>query len=133
MLTLAAGCGESEPIATVSGLVTVGGTPAANVYLEFQPQGEGARSIAFADEEGRFDLMVATGNFRRGAFVGPHEVTILGAENVDSFKYWEQPLDESGTPQPSSKPRPTVEVPQAGMPLQFEVPPGGTSSADFAL
>jgi hypothetical protein len=124
-----AGCSSSK-IAPVSGRVTLDGKPLAGVHVGFQPIARpgdinpGGGSYAVTDSGGQFTLLLVEGE-QPGAFVGQHRVEITAKSeappaNVDFAK----------------RPPPKVFVPakySQGSELRLEVPPGGTTAANFEL
>ena len=132
VLALAAGCGGGgRKIVPVSGVVTFNGAPARNVIVTFQPVAEskdddpGRGSSAYTDENGHYTL-VYDGE-RPGALTGKHRVRI--------------------SPQWVSKPGGDDRGEGGGVGLnypippewsdlstkEFEVPAGGTDTADFNI
>ena len=126
-LMLVAGCGRSN-MAPVSGRVTLDDKPLARATVVFQPYSEeknpGPGSAGKTDDNGQFTLQLMTGNVQ-GAVLGKHKVSITAYEGGDEV--------------PSSGSRPAFRkalVPlkyNAETELTFEVPPGGTTSANFEL
>jgi hypothetical protein len=130
-LALVAGCDSGDRFAPVSGRVTLNGKPLANVTVSFQPiapegtRNAGPGSTGKTNANGEYTLVGGKGE--DGAWVGKHRVMITRLAEV---------VGESDA-------RP----PRGGWPLQekipakynndsketFTVPPGGTTSADFAL
>src|SRR5262245_52238165 len=128
-LPLAAGCGRSG-VGPVSGRVTLDDKPLANVHVSFQPmavgsdQNPGGGSYAITDADGRYTLRLVEGD-RPGAFAGKHRVEITSRNETDDDS------DRRGRP-----PTPRVVVPakfNRNSDLTYEVPPGGTSDANFDL
>ncbi|MEX0669196.1 MAG: carboxypeptidase-like regulatory domain-containing protein [Pirellulales bacterium] len=81
--TAASGCGKSDnpTLGSVSGTVSLDGTPLANALVLFTPAGEGRTSRATTNSDGRYIL-----NYLRdigGANLGPHvvRITTASAEN----------------------------------------------------
>ena len=73
-LVALAGCGTKGPeVVPVSGTVTRGGEPVANLYLDFIPD-EGRPSWGITDERGRFTLDYSKD--QKGARVGMHTVAV---------------------------------------------------------
>jgi hypothetical protein len=69
-----AGCSSDEvQLGTVSGQVTKGGQPQANIWLEFQPE-HGRPSTARTDANGRYSLTYI--RQKQGALVGHHKVRL---------------------------------------------------------
>jgi len=126
---LAAGCGGGPNVVPVSGRVTLDGKPVAGVHVSFQPvategnKNPGGGSYAITDADGRFTLRLVEGG-GAGAAVGKHRVEITTRIEVDNA------TDSVKAPNPK-----TV-IPakyNRSSNLTFEVPPGGTDKADFAL
>src|SRR5437667_12114172 len=67
------GCGNSPPLGTVSGRVTLDGQPLAETTVEFQPA-SGSPSYGVTDADGRYTL--AWNADQQGALVGRHTVRI---------------------------------------------------------
>jgi len=118
------GCGRKANVVPVSGRVTFNGKPLADVAINFGPI-TGSLDGAYAaygktDAEGRYTLKLVDGG-QRGPSVGNNRVT----------------LNESGTGGESdgAAPRLQFKLPPTARDgtLRFEVPPSGTSAADFAF
>ena len=132
----AAGCGDSPfETAPVSGKVTLNGQPLADARITFQPIGsekeQGPGSATTTDAEGKFTLTTAEG--RRGATVGKHQVH----QHVENERG--QAHGRCQLPARASNPA-NVQVPEKvplkygrEAPLTFDVPKGGTDSANFDL
>lgn len=129
----ATGCGAgSYKTATVSGRVTLNGQPLADAAVMFNPvatpgnvaPGPGATGVTDAD--GRYTLTLV-GKTTKGAVVGKNrvEITMMKHDNPD-------PADDR--PQ---RPKATVKIParyhSKDSKLEFDVPSGGTDSANFEL
>jgi hypothetical protein len=70
----AAGCGGGgERRAAVTGTATRGGKPVADLAINFVPE-KGTRGFARTDEQGRFTVVLASGE--RGAVHGKHKVFV---------------------------------------------------------
>jgi hypothetical protein len=125
-LLLLAGCGGSEKIAPVSGRVTLNGQPLVNAAVVFQPiatEGNldpGAGSGGRTDSDGRYTLTLA-GKTRNGATVGKHKVRITLITETDSAD--DRPTRVKQLPAQFNR----------ATKLEYEVPAGGTSTADFPL
>jgi hypothetical protein len=75
----AVGCGPTVKLAPAGGVVLIDGKPAANVAVQFLPQGvSGPTSFGTTDEQGRFTLKTTDG--ADGAMVGKHKVTLVDLE-----------------------------------------------------
>ena len=134
----AAGCGGVDAV-PVSGTVTVGDVPLENVAVNFTPiaseGAEGPGSSAVTDAQGRFALRTIGDRRARGAVVGKHRVTLSerAMAGPDS-----DPYDPTITPEEAEarlrKISAGYKLPPSARDgsLTFEVPPGGTSEADFA-
>jgi hypothetical protein len=122
------GCSSSS-VVPVSGRITLDGNPLPGVHIGFQPiakKGEtnpGSGSYALTDPEGQYTLLLVDGE-KPGAVVGNHRVEIIARSeipaNIDVPK----------------RPPPKVFVPakyNQQSELTFEVPPGGTTAANFDL
>jgi len=139
VIGLTAGCGSRSgyKVVPVSGRVTMDGKPLARAHVNFQPVGDeqnrepGPGSYAVTDEQGHFVLKLADGSNRSGAVVGTHIVkisTVLKGEEFD-------PKSETGSPDdyvPPTKERIPPEY-NENTTLSFDVPPEGTSQANFDL
>ena len=87
------GCGKGSH-APVSGIVTVNGTPTANVRVVFAPMAtkdstdSGPPSVGVTDETGRYELETRDGS--SGAVVGTHKVRFNYAdlEHMVALKAW---------------------------------------------
>lgn len=79
----AAGCSRSDrpPLGTVSGTVTLDGTPLAAALVVFSPERPGRASQATTDDAGHYELVYLRDV--AGAAVGRHSVRIItaGEEN----------------------------------------------------
>ena len=70
-----AGCGDAGPaLSSVSGKVTKGGKPLANINVTFTPTSGGPASAGRTDSDGRFALICQNG--RAGAVQGKHKVLL---------------------------------------------------------
>jgi hypothetical protein len=126
LLVLSTGC-DSGPYKTarVSGRVTLNGSPLADAAVTFQPvatkgKDPGPGSGGVTDADGRYTLTLV-GKTTRGAVVGKHKVLITMYQKDD-------PADD--------RPKPVKRLPKrynSKTELQFEVPSGGSDSADFNL
>jgi hypothetical protein len=125
------GCGSGNQFARVSGRVTLNGKPLANATVSFQPISPENSSIAApgstgkTNEKGEFTLIGLNGE--PGAWVGKHRVviTLLAPEVGESD---ERP-PRGGWPQKEQVPEKYNNKSKE----TFDVPPEGTTSADFVL
>lgn len=131
LFLFALGCNGSEyDLAPVSGTVTLDGEPVPQARVIFEPQRTGDAALkagpssnAETDEEGRYTLQTTVNEFE-GAVVGLHSVTIstfLGES--DRTQEMGQVLRKEQIP-------PRYQEPGG---LTFDVPTGGSKSADFEL
>lgn len=126
---LAAGCGGRN-VAPVSGRVTLDGKPVAGVHVGFQPiavgkdQNAGGGSYAITDADGRFTLRLVEGD-SPGAIVGKHRVEITTRTEANNATDLRVKAADPKAVIPAKYNRNSA--------LTFDVPAGGTDSADFAL
>lgn len=79
------GCGSAGPeMGTVTGTVTLDGSPAANLEVSFDPKaaGSGTTAIGYTDASGAYKLSYAGG--KTGAPLGEYNVSIVAAEMDDA-------------------------------------------------
>ena len=122
------GCSAAK-FAPVSGKVTLNGKALPNATVTFQPEGKepGPGSIGTTDAEGKYVLKMATGE-AAGAVVGKHKVSITAGGDAGS--------DSSAPPTPGKAPNSPPPLPEeynAKTKLTFDVPAGGTTTANFDL
>ena len=140
----AIGC-DGGKYSAVSGIVTVDGQPIANVRVVFAPEAVGDNhspgpwSKGVSDESGRFTLRTRHGD--PGAVVGPHKVGFEWNDiDFDELSTLRQEVKSSKNPEAVKtkiaelkqkiKSRPKI---NETVSLDFEVPQGGTTSADFEI
>lgn len=135
---MASGCGGTT-YAPVSGKVTYNDAPLAGAQVLFQPVGgqggvaAGVGSFAKTDSEGRFKLEASTATPTAGAVPGRHQVRIalppakgiIGQQDSDAANAGGKPITQATNPVPAEYNEKST--------LTFDVPPGGTMSADFSL
>jgi hypothetical protein len=126
---LSAGCGGSDSykVARVSGRVTLDGKPLGNAAVMFQPVAAGNAepgpgSGGFTDDDGRYTLKVV-GKDTPGAIIGKHKVLIMPSQKDDSAEDKNRAVSKAIPRKYSNK----------NTPLEFDVPSGGSTSADFEL
>lgn len=126
LLLFALGCGNK--IAPVSGQITVDGKPMAGVSVSFQPIAEsssnpGPGSTGKTDELGRYVLQVVGKEPRPGAVVGKHRVSVslLGGKIIKNGKITKKRKQKIDA------------IYNSKSELVFEVPPGGTTEANFEV
>lgn len=136
LATLANGCGGGG-YAPVSGRVTYNEAPLAGAQVLFQPVGgqggvaAGVGSFGKTDSEGRFTLEASTATPTPGAIPGRHTVRIAmppakgTSQDSDAANAGGRPNTQQANPIPAEYNEKTT--------LTFEVPPGGSKSADFSL
>ncbi len=122
------GCGSSDgySLVPVSGTITLDGQPLAGASISFQPAGGGSigpSSGAVTDASGKYELKTSEADSRAGAVVGSHQVRITGITDT------RDPSDD--TVKPAAKDPVPQRYRDPG--LTFEVPAGGSDSANFEL
>lgn len=131
LLASLAGCG-GRVSAPVSGVVTLNGQPQEGIFIYFKPDlPPGAdplkglsQSYARTDKEGKFSMkFMDADKDRSGALVTSHTVT---ADDERTFGSGLEP-DPAGGTRPKRSRVPT------GWSDRFEVPPGGSTEANFEL
>jgi hypothetical protein len=132
-----AGCGSGPgfKLAPVSGRVTMNGKPLANAFVQFQPLGNdpGPGSSAVTDSDGRYTLQVASQQYSgAGAVVGTHRVSIGSHQNTQVPSTAEAGSQDGYIPKGGVLERIPARYNQNSE-LRFEVPPGGTTEANFDL
>jgi hypothetical protein len=131
LVVLLGGCGSEGKLAPVSGTVTLNGKPTAGIAVTLQPMATeenntpGPSAFGVTDSNGRYTTTIVGPEKRAGATVGKNQVR---------FNAYIDPADilEDG----SLKKKPNVQVPArywSESKIEFDVPPKGTSSADFQL
>lgn len=135
-LLVATGCGGGGYV-PVSGRVTYNDAPLAGAQVLFQPIGgqggvaTGVGSFGRTDAEGRFTLEASTATPTAGAVPGKHTVRIAlppakgASQDSDAANAGGKPNTQQANPIPAEYNEKTN--------LTFEVPAGGSKSADFAL
>jgi hypothetical protein len=122
-----AGCGGPYKTVSVSGRITRNGAPVANMAVLFQPlatadnKEPGPGSTGVTDSDGRYTLTLI-GRSTRGAVIGKHRVKITPMT---------QEADSTDDPSKLVKPNPRKRKREPA--LEFDVPAGGTDSANFDL
>jgi len=128
---MGAGCSSDYQLAPVSGTVTVDGKPLENVAVSFVPDTSqatpGPGSSGVTDAQGRFTLKTVAGDRDRGALVGKHRVRLHYSPPVPDGLSYEQQVAASAKAGHVLPPR------ARDGSLTFEVPPQGTSEANFAF
>lgn len=134
---LGAGCGRSGPAVNtvnVSGTVSLDGRPLEGVTVVFI--GEGAKFVGMGTTgpEGKYQLDRGTIPGKRGAMPGTNQVYFTKPDSSASAE--EPPIvpPESNVPvEPQGSPIPPQYSNAAKPALTYEVPEGGTQTADFQL
>ncbi len=126
LTAFALGCGgESFPLVPVAGRVTLDGQPLAGAHVAFEPvsatesREAGPGSYATTDVQGRYELVSLDGE--PGAVVGQHRVSIRTFRGKPGLHGAVLTEVEEKVP------------PHYRDGLPFQVPPAGTTAADFAL
>jgi len=162
LMVIAGGCGNGERYAPVSGTITLDNQPLADASVLFEPlpvgdlDPPGKSSAGKTDAEGKYTLQSPAGH-RNGAVVGRHRVRILmgdrpkfTAEQMDRARQKllaQQQADGNENPSISDQDlysylsETTLVSVQETIPprynlateLTFEVPPKGSTQADFAI
>lgn len=137
-----AGCGGGPNFVAVSGVVKVDGQPYKNAVVSFQPQSSdgnpnpGIGSSGVTDDQGRFTLTAADG--KKGAAVGKHRVRIQTKREGSAVAVDPTVGSPDSDPNAGKKtkgmidPIPVEWYGDAGNKV-FEVPAGGTDSANFDI
>ncbi|MCS7239170.1 MAG: carboxypeptidase-like regulatory domain-containing protein [Thermoguttaceae bacterium] len=125
----AAGCGQSGPkLVPVSGRVTIGGRPVANVAVFFIGPDKKTIGVGKTDSDGRYQL-------QNGALAGTNQVYFStgGAEVEDPAQL--AVVEAAGTQAPAKtkSPIPAKFLDPLNPQLTFNVPAGGTTEANFDL
>jgi len=130
LLAAAAGCGSGQNLAPIAGQVTLNGKPVADVAVTFQPvasegnNAPGPAAVGVTDSEGRYSLR-PLGEPGSGATIGKNQVKFSANVTVTD-------TSEEGL----RKMKAAVQIPArywADSKIEFEVPKGGASNADFQL
>jgi hypothetical protein len=124
------GCGSGQNLAPVSGQVTLNGKPVAEIAVTFQPvasegnNAPGPTAVGVTDSDGRYSLK-PLGEPGSGATIGKNVVKFSANVTVTD-------TSEEGL----RKMKAAVQIPPrywADSKLEFDVPKGGSSNADFQL
>jgi hypothetical protein len=134
----AAGCSKgSRTIVPVSGVVKLNGKPYKNAVVSFQPLGDkdnpnpGRGSSGVTDENGRYTLIYD--GEKPGAITGKHRVMIATQLSALKSANWTGPGEDPGPVDPRQVPDPIPSNWNERSKQEFEVPAGGTDSADFDI
>jgi hypothetical protein len=125
LMLLVVGCGQRT--APVSGRITLDDKPLANAFVIFQPLAEpnpGPGSKGKTDANGKYSLRLMVGE-TSGAIPGKHKVEITAFEGDD--------VKQSSGPDMVARKRIVPDEYNTKSQLTFDVPAGGSSSADFKL
>jgi len=121
------GCGGSDKVVPVSGTVKLNGQPLANAHVSFQPTASGNNpkagvgSYGNTDASGNYSLKTADTD-QAGAVIGTHRVEINLKVETDDRDPKTRPLPKQLPPKYNRNSE-----------LEFKVPAGGTSAANFDL
>jgi hypothetical protein len=125
-LLFVAGCGPN--VVPVSGRITLDEKPLVNATVIFQPMSDpGPGSQGKTDTNGQFTLHLMTPGEAKGAVPGNHKVSITAYEGDD------KEIPSSGSDMKPFRKRIVPAEYNAQSKLTFDVPPGGSSSANFDL
>jgi hypothetical protein len=69
------GCKKNSNVGEVSGRVTYGGKPLSTAQVDFDPEGEGKKSVGYTDANGYYELQYTL--HETGALVGRHKVRVI--------------------------------------------------------
>ncbi len=134
VVIVATGCNSSKfEFAPVEGRVLLDGKPVTQAKIVFMPSattddGEaGPYSQGLTNAEGRFTLETVETAPRKGAVVGPHRIIV----STKQARLDPEVLDREIIDVPESIPWEYTYYKRS--PLVYDVPRGGTNSADFAL
>ena len=122
-LALTTGCGSSIKSVPVSGRVTLGGQPLADIAINFSPLTGGDNAYAAygkTDKDGRYQLQLVE-NRQPGATAGKNRVTLNESTGA--------PESDGGGPAVIFKLPPKA---RDGT-ITIDIPPTGTDTADFAF
>lgn len=114
------GCGSSEGLVPVEGVVTLDGAPLPNAQVVFYEPGGGPETnfAAVTDAEGRFTLAPLRSE-ATGAKPGTYQVTLrTGFAGPDLLE---------------TDPIPRELVPPAQQEFEYEVPAGGDAAVEFKI
>jgi hypothetical protein len=126
LAALAAGCGGSEELAPVEGVVRLDGQPLGKGIVTFVPAA-GRSASGTLGSDGTFQL--GTYGKTDGALVGKHMVTITATEAPQGPPNFDVDRPNAAAPKTLVPARYAV----AGNGLTFEVKSGETNRADFDL
>jgi archaellum component FlaG (FlaF/FlaG flagellin family) len=134
LLAITAGCGDSKfEFASVKGRVLLDGQAVPNARVVYMPQtrnedGEaGPYSGGKTDANGHYSLSTTDETSRPGAVVGAHRIVI------STKRAHRHPTELDVEVIDSPETIPAVYTNYRLTPLTFDVPVGGTTSADFSL
>lgn len=131
----AIGCGdasENVDTADVSGTVQVDGKPLAGAKVHFIGEGGKFVGVGTTDPEGKYTLDQGSIPGKEGAMPGTNQVyfSMVGSTPEEPPIVFPAP---SAPPQSEKGPIPAKYTDPAKPALTFDVPEGGTESADFQL
>jgi hypothetical protein len=133
-------CGGGAGYAPVSGKVTLDGKALPNAVITFQPiagaggDAGGMGSTGKTAPDGTYTLAASTVTPRLGALIGKHKVRI-------SISSEPQAAADTNDDAINTGPKSKIRIPRETLParyneqttLEFVVPPGGSTTADFNL
>ena len=124
------GCGKKEAVVPVSGVATYKGEPLVACVVFFTPLNVADPNLCITsagktDDQGRFTLYTTELKSRPGAVVGQHSVAFR-------FPQWGEEGEDDVYADRSQIPNLSKEY-TSGTKIKFDVPPKGTSEANFDL
>jgi hypothetical protein len=131
IVVAAIGCGAGGKVAPVSGVVTLNGKPVADVAVTFQPvvidtnNAPGPSAVGVTGPDGRYTAKPITGE-GQGATVGKNQIRFSAYVPPDPDPNYDGP----------AKKKPSVQIPSryySDSKIEFDVPPKGSSVANFEL
>ena len=130
LIALVCGCGSGGKTAPVSGIVKLNGKPTADIAVTFDPVAPdgknttGTSAFGVTGADGRYTVKLI-GTETKGATVGKNFVRFTGHTEFTDMS--EEALNKA---------KPKVNIPiryWSESKIEFDVPPNGSSSADFEL
>ena len=83
LIVCCGGCGGNPDLATVSGVITLDGSPLADAFVTFTPESNGTTSFGKTSSDGTYVMLFS--DSQKGAFIGSNRVSIsTGDISADS-------------------------------------------------
>lgn len=136
LMVLGVGCGKSGPkvkTADVAGTVLLDGRPLADVTVVFVGKNSQFVGMGKTGPDGKYKLDTGSIPGKRGAMPGNNQVYFTTALDDASKGPPMVPPTETGMANPKGSPIPPKYSNPVQPALTFDVPEGGTPSADFQL